>query len=59
VFLLELGEAVSYFQGEFRLGICSPLLQQPPLVGNIPAPSGAATPSRTHPLPMCSKNRKH
>jgi hypothetical protein len=24
VFFLELGEAVSYFHGEFRLGFCSP-----------------------------------
>ena len=50
VFLLELGQAGGYFHGEFRLGFCSPLLEQPPLVGNIPAPQGAATPNRTHPV---------
>ena len=39
VFFLELGEAVGYLHGEFRLGICSPLWEQPPLVGNTPVPS--------------------
>jgi hypothetical protein len=41
-------KAFGYFHGEFRLGFCSALLTQPPLVGNIPAPQGAAPPNRTH-----------
>ena len=55
LFVLELGEAVDYFHGEFRLGIGSPLLKQLPLVGSIPAPSGAARLNRAHPLPMINE----
>jgi hypothetical protein len=51
VIFLEFSQAVGYFHSEFRLGICCSNMEQPPLVGNIPAPPGAATPSRTHRLP--------
>jgi hypothetical protein len=45
--LLELGQALGYFHSEFRLGVCSPFMEQPPLVGNTPASQGAALPNRT------------
>jgi len=33
-------------------------MEQPPLVGYIPAPPGAATPSRTHPLQVISEPKQ-
>ncbi len=52
MFFLELGQAVGYFHKESGWAFVLQKMEQPPLVGNIPALPGAATPNRTLPLPQ-------
>ena len=47
VFLLELGEVVRYVHGESGWAFVLQNMEQPPLVGNTPAPPGAVPPNRT------------